>query len=674
MIELSQQRNYNSKTFLHDTEVGKKVLQSHAGHIHYKDGADFKEISWDLIWDEVKRGWGFTTHSFNPFLPEYSDGFVEFRDRFQDKDQTIKYRAVCDKVKGELIETDETNPNFDNNPDNKGVLYKDAFGKGKDYLLYHTRSSLVKVATVNNPNEQTEDVKFRWEIQLPNKDVYRAESKEIVEKSIKDNEFEVIKDGKTLSYKLDVTKAKAFDSDKQTLIGDTQNDGKEWFTYLKSFRAWDSKGNKIIVGARIFQENGKTYLEKTIPLDFLKKAEGRVFTDTTTTYYPTVDGIVAQYYTTGTNAYSLAQLRSGVGNTVWDTDASIYIFGITSDVNSAYYRYIMRSIFIFDTSSLTSGASISSASFKFYGNAKLNEGSMWSSAALNLYSAAPASETALAAGDYDSLGSSAYCDTEISYSSFSITGYNTFSLNSTGISAISKTGKTKIGARETYYDLGGNSPTWSTDKAVHVDGYFSEQTGTDKDPYLEVTYTTGTAYTKSITEASTYSDTVTKKQTAKRITEASTYTSVVAKLIGKRNTESSTWTDTVASIYALAKAITESLTWTDLLTKKQTGKRIAEVSTSTDSLNILKTIGKYFLESATYTDTVAKIKTLFKTLTETATYTDVVSRGAIMIGRLLQESIAWLDRLYGKKNGVNMKYVKKYAEKVGTYIKKYFDI
>ena len=101
-----------------------------------------KEGKGDLIWDEVKRGWGFTTHSFNPFLPEYSDGFVEFRDRFQDKDQTIKYRAVCDKVKGELIETDETNPNFDNNPDNKGVLYKDAFGKGKDYCSYKLKCDI----------------------------------------------------------------------------------------------------------------------------------------------------------------------------------------------------------------------------------------------------------------------------------------------------------------------------------------------------------------------------------------------------------------------------------------------------------------------------------------------------------------------------------------------------
>jgi hypothetical protein len=184
----------------------------------------------------------------------------------------------------------------------------------------------------------------------------------------------------------------------------------------------------------------------------------------------------------------------------------------------------------------------------------------------------------------------------------------------------------------------------------------------------------GTAYTKSISEASTASDTVSRKQTAKRISEASTSSQVLSKRIGTRKTESRTWSDVVSKAFVLMRAITESRTWSDSVTKKQTAKRITETATYSEVVSILKTIGKLLSETATYTDVVAKIKTFFKTITETATYTDTVSRGAIAMGRYLQEAVSWTQRLYGKKNGVNMKYFKKYAENVGTYIKKYFDI
>ena len=87
------------------------------------DSKRFREIDWTLNWDEEKRGWYFNYHSFRPFLPEYADEWVEFRDLFDDKDQTIKYKAQCNHVKGELKQADDFSPtNY--------VLYKDAFGDG----------------------------------------------------------------------------------------------------------------------------------------------------------------------------------------------------------------------------------------------------------------------------------------------------------------------------------------------------------------------------------------------------------------------------------------------------------------------------------------------------------------------------------------------------------------
>ena len=105
MIELKDKRTYTAKHF--KKEDGKFVMDAHVGHIHYfnklgvGDGEKrFREINWTLQWDEKRRGWYFEFHNFHPFIPEYSDEWVEFRDLFEDKDQTIKYKAICSRIKG----------------------------------------------------------------------------------------------------------------------------------------------------------------------------------------------------------------------------------------------------------------------------------------------------------------------------------------------------------------------------------------------------------------------------------------------------------------------------------------------------------------------------------------------------------------------------------------------
>jgi len=488
MIELLQNRDYNKKIFLHDTEVGRRIMHAHTGHIHYKDNGEFKEIDWTLLFDEIKRGWYFNTHSFHPFLPEYSDGIVEFNDLFQDKNQTVKYKAVCDKVKGELIATDETNPNFDDNPNNKGVLYKDAFGAGKDYLLYHTRSSLVKVATINNPNEQTSDVKFRWEIEFPNKKIYRAENKKNVEKIERENLSDLIDNNRNKAYKLDTTKNKKFDTNKQILIGDTLLDDKEWFTYLRSFRAWDSKGKLIIVGTEIINKNGKLYLEKTIPLSFLQNAEGRVFTDTTTSYYSgSGDGWVGR---NPASLVSFSDLRDGDG-TEYENGADQAYVALYGSTTSNLYDALRISALFPDTSGLGSSASISSATLYIKGLGGLNQ---LGGLEIHVGGINPASTSTLAASDFQTRQHTSFG--YISFSSWSTSAYNAISLNSSGLSAISKTGITKLSV-QTGHDINNSAPTWSSGNSNLVYFYFSEATGTSSDPYIEITYTIETPKSKA---------------------------------------------------------------------------------------------------------------------------------------------------------------------------------
>ena len=110
MTEITAKRNLNSKCF--SKENNEYIMQAHIGHIHYFDKLDsnrFREIDFTLNFDETKRGWYFNYHSFRPFLPEYADQWVEFRDLFEDKAkdrgyETLKIENAWKKYRIELGE------------------------------------------------------------------------------------------------------------------------------------------------------------------------------------------------------------------------------------------------------------------------------------------------------------------------------------------------------------------------------------------------------------------------------------------------------------------------------------------------------------------------------------------------------------------------------------------
>ena len=93
------------------------------------------------------------------------------------------------------------------------------------------------------------------------------------------------------------------------------------------------------------------------------------------------------------------------------------------------------------------------------------------------------------AGDFDSLGTTTF-STAITNTSWSTTGYNDFVLNASGLAAITVTGVSKFGAKETTYDLGGATPTWAADSDNSISGYFADETGTANDPKLVIEHTT----------------------------------------------------------------------------------------------------------------------------------------------------------------------------------------
>ncbi len=189
------------------------------------------------------------------------------------------------------------------------------------------------------------------------------------------------------------------------------------------------------------------------------------------------------------NTTTWSVLVNGAGSYFDDDAGSLSVYIAFNDPN---WTSLARSIFLFDTSALPDDDTISAATLSLYGYNK--DDTLSIAPDINIYSSNPASNTALANGDYDSLGSTAFSSV-ISYANWDTAGYNDFVLNSSGKSAISKTGISKFGGRNANYDVANSAPsTPGVNGSSKLYCYFAEQTGTDNDPKLVVTHTSLTHY------------------------------------------------------------------------------------------------------------------------------------------------------------------------------------
>lgn len=215
------------------------------------------------------------------------------------------------------------------------------------------------------------------------------------------------------------------------------------------------------------------------------------------TYYPdanpettSVDGQARQSYAAAAGV-SWATIIAAAGNNAADSSTSDYPTYISED-GTGYdnkWKALYRCIFLFDTSGLPDTAIISAAVLSLYGIGKNDTGTAIAPN-VNLYSSAPASNTAVVGGDFDSLGTTPFCDTPITYANWKTASpyWNDFDLNAAGIAAIDKAGVSKFGTRNANYDVAATAPAWTASGTHRVQAYFSEQ-GTGYKPTLVVTYT-----------------------------------------------------------------------------------------------------------------------------------------------------------------------------------------
>jgi hypothetical protein len=205
-----------------------------------------------------------------------------------------------------------------------------------------------------------------------------------------------------------------------------------------------------------------------------------------------------------------AGVRDGAGTYKDDSGIGMSVL-VLSGTNNSTWRAIGRSIFCFDTSGLTSSAVISSAVLSLYGTNKSDSFTYPATPNINIYASTPASTSSLVTGDFTQVGSTALCDTPITYAGFTTTGYNNFTLNAAGRSNISLTGISKFGARNANYDVANSAPYHPAagQQVASLSFYTSKSdftgiggTPTSGDPKLVVTYTLPDLETASFSASS----------------------------------------------------------------------------------------------------------------------------------------------------------------------------
>ena len=178
-------------------------------------------------------------------------------------------------------------------------------------------------------------------------------------------------------------------------------------------------------------------------------------------------------------------IRAGAG-TAADDAFNNRVIGFNASATLNQWTTLYRAFYLFDTSAIGAAGAVTATTFSVYGTVAIDN--LGVSPTIDVYTTTPATNTALVAADFSQIGTTSQTGSPIAVGAWSTSGYNTWTLNATGIASIATTGVTKFGTRNANYDVANTAPTWTASQGVDVQGYTADQTGTANDPKLVVTY------------------------------------------------------------------------------------------------------------------------------------------------------------------------------------------
>lgn len=456
-LTLLNRLNKNTKLFDTGLGNGSRVYRCHAGNIHYPDSSQvWQDIDTTLL---SKAGGRYQDKCFYSCeVPELSTGvFTWFNGdhffSFKLKNPVSVGYVPTPDIWGTL---------------GKGWRYPNCFGNGIHFEVIAKNSCLDhRIVWDKAPSDTTVDQIFDFEIvQFP------------TGINIRD-----INTTSGTAYALTKAAKDAVEvTEKVIAIFDAANSGL-YTSYISNPRAYNALIS-LPVRMIFYRAQGKGWFRKIVPKEVFQSAIYPVYADHPTGYYSgSGDGRI---YKSDADPLDWNVTHDATDGTAVDTNM---IMGGESRLSTT--SYLTRGFIPIDTSGIADGDTISSASLYLYCY-EINDGINDSYAYLAVVQASKpdTATTALVTGDYNNCGAT---DNPTQGHDVSqqkdITGINTsaytvWTLNSTGISWIDKTGTTRFGLREGH-DCQDVAITQGQQSFGRV--YSSERTGTSQDPYVEVT-------------------------------------------------------------------------------------------------------------------------------------------------------------------------------------------
>lgn len=188
-----------------------------------------------------------------------------------------------------------------------------------------------------------------------------------------------------------------------------------------------------------------------------------------------------------------AAIRAGAGSASGDADTNVRCAWTTASATSNQFARLRRGILLFDTSSIPVGATIDSATLTLTG---VNKANTFGGTApdLHVVGSSPASNVAVANGDYSNLSFTSFGS--VSYAGFSTSGANVITLNASGLAAIVNGGITKLGLVLSWDQSGTVGGTWGSGATASF--YINWADNGSNKPTLTVEYTTAGITTKQM--------------------------------------------------------------------------------------------------------------------------------------------------------------------------------
>ena len=203
-------------------------------------------------------------------------------------------------------------------------------------------------------------------------------------------------------------------------------------------------------------------------IDHLPRVNGRLVPSggaTTVTAKPdahaesaTVDGYVVHTE----DGATFATLRGGAGTGSADAGNELFVYIIAHGSTTDRYIELYRTVALFDVSSIADTQRVSGVTI----TAQTSVLSDQFSQSLGWVASAPASNTALVNGDYDSLGTTNFV-TQIAVAAMTNAQDVTFTGTADGIASVSLDGITKWGSKASS-DISGSAPSWTGGNKLDV--------------------------------------------------------------------------------------------------------------------------------------------------------------------------------------------------------------